>query len=184
MNIWRHLLRQGQKEYSASARLAAIACESLVFVFGIPAFLVWSAGLGSDRWRFALPLPLLVICLALAVLGIFLALWTVWVQFRYARGTPVPVMATQRLLTDGPYSLCRNPMALGSLVFYFGIAICLQSFTPVLAVVLFGLGLVTLIKLGEERELFLKFGDDYLLYKQHTPFLIPRLSILRRKSPP
>jgi protein-S-isoprenylcysteine O-methyltransferase Ste14 len=184
MNIWRHLVRQGQKEYSARARFAAIACESVVFVLGIPAFLVWSAGLGSDQWRFTLPLPLLVICLVLPVLGLFLALWTVWVQFRYARGTPVPVMATQRLLTNGPYSLCRNPMALGTLVFYFGIAICLQSFTPLLVVVLFGLGLVTLIKRGEERELFLKFGDEYLLYKQRTPFLIPRLSMLRRKSMP
>ena len=181
MNIWQHLVRQGQREYSARARFTAIAFESVVFVLGIPAFLVWSAGLGSNFWRFTLPFPFLAIFLVLSVLGLFLALCTVWVQFRYARGTPVPVMATQKLLTDGPYSLCRNPMALGTLVFYFGIAIFLQSFFPLLAVVFLGLCLVTLIKHGEERELLLKFGNDYLRYKQRTPFLIPRLSMLRRK---
>ena len=77
MNIWEYFVRQGRKEYSANARLAAIACESLVFVLGIPVLLVWSAGVGSDRWRFKLVLPLWVICLVLAVLGLFLALWTV-----------------------------------------------------------------------------------------------------------
>ena len=184
MSFWRHLVRQGRKEHSASARLAAIACESLVLVLGIPAFLVWSAGLGSDRWRFHMPLPVFVICLVVAVLGLLLGLWTVWVQFRHARGTPIPVMATQRLLTDGPYCLCRNPMAFGTLVFYFGIAICTQSFIPLLVVVLFGIGLVTLIKCGEVKELFLRFGDEYLRYKQRTPFLIPRFTFLRRKSRP
>ena len=184
MNIWRYLVRQGEREYSPSARLAAIACESLVFVLGIPAFLVWSAGGGSNRWRFPLALPLWVICLFLAVFGLLLALWTVWVQYRHARGTPLPVMATKRLLTDGPYSLCRNPMALGTLVYYFGIALCTQSFIPMMVVVGFGLFLFTCIKLVEEKELCLKFGDEYLVYKQRTPLLIPRLPFHRRKSNP
>lgn len=147
-------------------------------------FLVWSAGIGSDRWRFTLAFPLLVTCLLLAVFGLLLALWTVWVQFRHARGTPVPAMATKKLLTDRPYSLCRNPMALGTLMYYSGTVLYTRSFIPILVVMVFGLFLVSYIKLVEEKELFLKFGNDYLMYKRRTPLLMPRLRFHRRKSKP
>jgi protein-S-isoprenylcysteine O-methyltransferase Ste14 len=182
MNIWRHFTRLAQKEHSAGTRLAAMACESLIFVFGIPASLFWLSAVGSDRWRFKLSRALLVFCLVLAALGLFLALWTVWTQFRHARGTPVPIMATKKLLTDKPYSFCRNPMALGTLVFYFSIATFTSSFKAVLVVFLFALFLVAYIKLIEEKEVALRFGDEYSRYKQNTPFIIPRIASLRRKS--
>ena len=182
MNIWRHFTRQAQKEHSARARLTAIACGSLVFVFGIPAVLFWLSAVGSDRWRFKSSPVLVVVCLVLAGLGLSLALWTVWTQFRRARGTPVPIMATKKLLTDGPYSLCRNPMALGTFVFYFSIAALTSSFIPGLAVFLFALVLVAYVKLIEEKEMSLRFGDEYSRYRQNTPFIVPRLSFLRRKS--
>ena len=161
-----------------------MACESLIFVFGIPAFLFWLAATGSDRWRFKSSPALLVLCLVLAALGLCLALWTVWVQFRHARGTPVPIMATKKLLTDKPYSFCRNPMALGTLVFYFSIATVTSSFKPVLAVIVFALFLIAYIKLIEEKEMTLRFGDEYARYKQSTPFIIPRFSSLWRKLRP
>ena len=75
-------------------------------------------------------------------------------------------------------------MALGTLLFYSGIALCTQSFIPVLVVVVFGLFLMAWIKLIEEKELFLKFGDEYLAYKQRTSLLIPRLPYHRRKLKP
>jgi protein-S-isoprenylcysteine O-methyltransferase Ste14 len=182
MNMWRHIIRQAQKEYSVGARLAAMAGESLIFVFGIPALLFWFAAVGGDRWRFKLSPVLLVLCLILAVLGMSLGLWTVWVQFRKARGTPVPIMATKKLLMDRPYSWCRNPMALGTIVCYFSIATFTSSFMAVLAVFLFALFLMVYIKLIEEKEMSLRFGDEYARYKRSTPFIIPRLSLLWRKS--
>jgi protein-S-isoprenylcysteine O-methyltransferase Ste14 len=184
MSMWRYFVRQGQKEYAPRARLAALACESLVFVVGIPAFLIWTAAASSERWRFKSSTPLALVCLVVAALGLSLALWTVWVQFRHARGTPVPVMAIKKLLTDKPHSLCRNPMALGTLVFYFAIAILTGSFKPVVEVVLFGCFLVAYIKLIEEKEVTLRFGEEYFGYKQSTPFLVPRLSFPKRKSKP
>jgi hypothetical protein len=36
MNIWQQFVRQGRRGYSAGARLAAMACESLFFPLGIP----------------------------------------------------------------------------------------------------------------------------------------------------
>ena len=47
------------------------------------------------------------------------------------------------------------------------------SYTSLLFVVLFGLILLTYIKLVEEKELALRFGQEYLDYKKDTPFIIP-----------
>ena len=181
MNLWQHIARLARKEYSAGARLVAMAGESLVFVFGIPASLFWLSAAGSDRWRFKSSPALSVICLVAAALGLLLALWTVWEQFHHARGTPVPIMATKKLLTDKPYSLCRNPMVLGTLIFYFGIAVFTSSYKPMLAVFLFGLFLTAYVKLVEEKEMALRFGDEYSRYKQSAPFIFPRLSVLWKK---
>jgi protein-S-isoprenylcysteine O-methyltransferase Ste14 len=178
VNIWRHFARQAQKEYSAGARLAAMAGESLIFLFGIPAFLFWLAAVGGERWRFKSSPLLSASCLVLAALGLFLALWTVWVQFRRARGTPIPFMATKKLLTDKPYSFCRNPMALGTILFYLGIARFTASLKPVLAVILFACLLIAYVKLIEEKEMSLRFGEEYSQYKQSTPFIIPRFFLL------
>jgi protein-S-isoprenylcysteine O-methyltransferase Ste14 len=181
MNLWQHIAHLARKEYSTGARVAAMAGESLIFVFGIPASLFWLAATGSERWRFESPPMLSVLCLVLAALGLGFALWTCWMQFHRARGTPVPIMATQKLLIDGPYSFCRNPMVLGTLAFYFGIAGFTSSFKPMLAVALFALFLLSYIKLVEEKEMSLRFGDEYTRYKQSTPFIIPRPASFRRK---
>jgi protein-S-isoprenylcysteine O-methyltransferase Ste14 len=181
MKLWQHIARLSRKEYSTGARVAAMAGESLIFVFGIPASLFWLAAIGGERWRFGLSLDLSALCVAFTVLGLGFALWTCWVQFHHARGTPVPIMATQKLLTDGPYAFCRNPMVFGTLVCYFSIAFFTASFLPVLAVLLFALCLLAYIKLVEEKEMSLRFGDEYTRYKQSTPFIIPRPASFRKK---
>lgn len=145
MNIWQYIIQQARKEYSAGVRLAAMGCASLVFGFGIPAFLVWLSAVGTDRWRFKLPPALSAICLVIAALGLLLAAWTGWAQFRYARGTPIPIMPTKKLLTDKPYSFCRNPMGL-AILFYSGIAVYTASFLAMLAVLLFTPLLIACIK--------------------------------------
>jgi protein-S-isoprenylcysteine O-methyltransferase Ste14 len=85
-------------------------------------------------------------------------------------------MATQKLLTDGPYAICRNPMVLGALTYFLSVAILTSSFKAVLAVVIFGMGLVAYLKWIEEKELSLRFGEDYVRYRASTPFIIPRFS--------
>ncbi len=175
MNLVSAYLRQGQREYRVGARIAALSGASLIFLFGIPALLYWIAGTSSIRWIFALSPALEVTCAVVASAGLLFALWTVWVQFDRARGTPLPLMATQTLLIDGPYGLCRNPMALGALVFYFSVAVSSSSWKPVLAVFVFAVGLVAYIKLIEEKELALRFGDEYARYRKNTAFIFPRI---------
>ncbi len=72
-------------------------------------------------------------------------------------------------------------MALGTLAFYFGIAVFTASFKPVLAVLIFAICLLAYNKFIEEKELSARFGEEYARYKESTPFLVPR--IRARRSP-
>jgi protein-S-isoprenylcysteine O-methyltransferase Ste14 len=184
MELWRDMITIAQREYSARARLAAIGCEALVFVVAIPALLYWLSTLGGDRWRFRSSHAFLVVCLILAVLGLSLALWTVWTQHRHARGTPVPIMATKKLLTTGPYSLCRNPMLLGTILYYAGISTWTTSFIAMLGTVLFTILMIIFVKLVEEKEMLMRFGDEYSGYVRRTPFIVPRLIFPGRRPRP
>jgi protein-S-isoprenylcysteine O-methyltransferase Ste14 len=83
-------------------------------------------------------------------------------------------MATQKLVIQAPYTYCRNPMALGAFGMYLGVAILFHSIGVGIVVLLFTGLLLVYIKRVEEKEMEIRFGQEYLSYKQQTPFLIPR----------
>jgi protein-S-isoprenylcysteine O-methyltransferase Ste14 len=109
----------------------------------------------------------------LILVGVPIAVWTVIDQFTRARGTPLPVMATQRLLTDGPYAWSRNPMVFGTLCAYLGVSLLSGSWSSLIINVIFSGLLLGYLKLVEEHELAARFGEAYLDYKDRTSFLIP-----------
>ena len=84
---------------------------------------------------------------------------------RHARTSVNPNRPTTALLTEGPFRLSRNPMYLGMVVQYVGLALLVNSLW---AIVLLPLALIvvhlTVIK-REERYLEQKFGVEYLAYK-------------------
>jgi protein-S-isoprenylcysteine O-methyltransferase Ste14 len=102
-----------------------------------------------------------------------LAIWTVIAQIQLASGTPFPMIPTKKLIIIGPFKYCRNPMTLGTILAYSGIAILIGSYTSLLFVFLLLMILITYIKLVEEKELALRFGRDYVDYKKDTPFMLP-----------
>jgi protein-S-isoprenylcysteine O-methyltransferase Ste14 len=116
-----------------------------------------------------------VIGLPFTVAGWLFANWTVKAQFSLGKGTPIPLMATQKLVIKGPYIHCRNPMTLGTTVFYLGVAIWLGSISAIGLGLIYPIGILIYIKLIEEKELQERFGSEYLEYKKSTPFLIPSL---------
>jgi len=111
---------------------------------------------------------------ALAAVGGYTALSTVFAQIRLASGTPFPTHPTKKLLIVGPFRYCRNPMTLGTLMLYGGIAVAVGSFSALAVVALIGALLIAYLKIFEEKELQLRFGDEYAEYKKNTPFMIPR----------
>lgn len=107
--------------------------------------------------------------------GGWLALWAVLAEARIGLGTPLPMIPTRRLVAVPPYTYCRNPMALGTVIAYLGLAFWLGSISAILLVLVFGALLLGYVKVFEEKELEARFGSAYLEYKRTTPFLLPRV---------
>jgi protein-S-isoprenylcysteine O-methyltransferase Ste14 len=120
--------------------------------------------------------------LSLSFSGLFFASWSVYIQLKIGYGTPVPAVPTKRLITSGPYKYSRNPMALGTIVYYLGLAFILNSLSMIILIVFFATIFLSYIKLWEEKELEARFGDEYLEYKRRTPFLIPLIGGKRKLS--
>lgn len=77
------------------------------------------------------------------------------------------------LVTDGPYSISRNPLYFFSILAVFGIG--LQSGSIVLALAMAG-GVYAIFQwiIGKEEELLrAAFGDDFVRYRADVPRLIP-----------
>ena len=105
--------------------------------------------------------------------GAIFGLWSIIQQMTQAQGTPIPVMATQKLLIQGVFKYSRNPMLFGTLSAYLGVAFLAGSISSMVAVLLFTLLIITYVKTLEEKELELRFGQEYLAYKTSTPFFFP-----------
>jgi protein-S-isoprenylcysteine O-methyltransferase Ste14 len=171
------LLEQASHEYSPKHRSIALLCLAPIFLFILP-WLFIRLGARLDHWLHLPPvldLPFnLILGLLLLLPSWFFGVWSVYSQFTIGRGTPVPLMATQKLIVQAPYTYCRNPMALGAFGMYLGVAILFHSIGAGIVVLLLAGLLLFYIKRVEEKEMEIRFGQEYLAYKQHTPFLIPR----------
>jgi protein-S-isoprenylcysteine O-methyltransferase Ste14 len=114
-----------------------------------------------------------IIAVVMIVIGIVLIVWSISIQYSLGKGTPFPKVATQQLITSGPYAYSRNPMTLGALLLYLGVAIGMGSIPVILLVLIIFTALLTLIYNHETRELTERFGEEYLAYQKRTAFLVP-----------
>jgi protein-S-isoprenylcysteine O-methyltransferase Ste14 len=163
-------------EASEGKRLLALVVGALIFPTCIPATLVLllpqvdnRMGIGS----FYVGYGNIAIGVIAIIMGGFLAFWTIIAQIKLASGTPFPMLPTRKLLIIGPFRYCRNPMTLGTIVAYSGVAVMVGSYTALLVVALFSSMLLVYLKLIEEKELEMRFGQGYLEYRRNTPFLLP-----------
>jgi len=170
--------RATQRQYARRGRITALLLGQALFLVGYPAFIVLGAWL-LDGWldlpRFVHSSLNAVLAIPLVVAGLILVEWTIALQFSQGLGTPLPIVATRRLITTGPYRYSRNPMAAGTTIVYLGIAVGLGSLPAVALASIYPLVITVYTKLVEEKELALRFGPDYSEYKQRTPFVLPRL---------
>ncbi len=122
--------------------------------------------LGLEPYNIVLAVPLIVF-------GLFFISWAAWAQWHIGKGTPAPMAPTQKLVVSGPYAYCRNPMMFGSLLYYLGLIILVNSATGIIIVAIIEALYALYVKFIEEKELELRFGKEYVEYKKRTPFLIP-----------
>ena len=166
-----------ERENSKAQRMMVVILGGIVFWIITPFFIVVGSAF-RDPWlslpRFFHRVVSTIIALVFMVAGWFFANWTVKVQFSLMRGTPIPMMATQKLVVKRPYTYYRNPMTLGTTAYYLGVAIWTGSLSALLLAMIYPMGISIYIKLVEEKELEQRFGLEYLEYKRRTPFVVPR----------
>jgi len=166
-----------KREHSTGQWLVTLALAGLLIV-GIIPFLVVVASLAIDS-RLGLPdfyvgdiNPIAGLILAMSGLGF--ALWSIQAQITIGQGTPVPMIPTKKLVVQAPFTYCRNPMTLGTILAYLGLCIWIGSISALVIVMILTTGLLLYIKLLEEKELEVRFGAEYLEYKRRTSFILPR----------
>ncbi|MHC4621557.1 MAG: methyltransferase family protein [Planctomycetota bacterium] len=166
-------------------RVLCFLAGCIVFLVIIPGGYVLVAGF-FNRW---VSIPCgrrveLTLAGISGTVGPLITLWSVWTQWIVGRGGPTPLAPTRKLITTGPYAYCRNPLHLGTILYVFAFGTFLANLTVGLICFLFEAIAVTgYVKGIEEKELALRFGLDYLEYKQNTPFLIPGIRRSRASHP-
>ena len=122
---------------------------------------------------------LLWLGVALLAIGTVLYLRCVWDFAVSGGGTPAPIDAPKRLVTNGVYRYSRNPIYVAVLIAIAGWASLFQA--PVLLI--YGVALFALysffVQRHEEPHLTREFGDEYAAYMATTGRWLPRL---RRKD--
>jgi protein-S-isoprenylcysteine O-methyltransferase Ste14 len=166
-----------QREHSAARRTAVTLLAGPVLV-GLLPFLVAGLGPRLDR-RLGLPSLRIgrvnrLVGGLLLVLGFSLGFWSIFTQLTRGRGTPPPVMPSQELLTEGPFRYCRNPLTLGTILAYLGVAVVARTIAGAVLVLSLAASLLVYLKRLEEGELAERFGEAYLAYRREVPFIIPR----------
>jgi protein-S-isoprenylcysteine O-methyltransferase Ste14 len=166
-----------KRDHSAGQWLITLALAGLLIVVTIP-FLMVIASLAIDRWLglpgFAVGAINPIAGFIMAVLGLGLGLWSIQAQITIGRGTPVPMVPTKKLVVQAPFTYCRNPMTLGTILAYLGVCVWIGSIAALVIALILSLSLILYIKLLEEKELEARFGAEYLAYKRRTPFILPR----------
>ena len=129
-------------------------------------FLTWlfpiGPGLAGGNWLG------LAVGTTFAALGLALGVASV-LQFRRAGTSVVPGEPSTTLVQSGPFSLTRNPIYIGFVLLYFGLAIVLTSawmlllLVPVLFILQHG------VVKREEAYLLEKFGEPYRKYSARVP---------------
>ena len=80
----------------------------------------------------------------------------------------------ETLITEGPYSVCRNPLYFFSLLGAVGVGLCTETLLfPLVFLVLFALYYPFVIK-SEERRLKQLFGAQFDRYAGRVPAFFPR----------
>lgn len=183
------MVQQDQRRREALRWLGSIG---IFYVLG-PAWILASARL-YPRLLPVLPEVVLSVGVralgaALAAFGLALAVASMATMVRVGAGHPFDLTGkerlsrpTQRLLDRGVYAWSRNPMGLGDLLLYAGLALAISSLPSLLVNVPAYASLVWWNhRFNERRGLIERFGSEWLAYERRTPWLVPGPGTLLRR---
>jgi protein-S-isoprenylcysteine O-methyltransferase Ste14 len=90
-------------------------------------------------------------------------------RFRLAGTSVVPGQPSTALVVEGPYHVTRNPIYIGFVLVYFGLAVMLTSVWVLLLLIPVLIVLQRSVVKPEEDYLERQFGEDYRKYKARVP---------------
>lgn len=116
----------------------------------------------------------------IALSGELIRIWSV--SFAGSETRTTSGVGGTYLVTQGPYSVVRNPLYIGNIMLYVGIGIMSMSFFPYLQIfaLMFFIFQYYCIILAEEEFLEVKFGNIFSLYKNSVNRFLPSF----KKLPP
>jgi protein-S-isoprenylcysteine O-methyltransferase Ste14 len=143
------------------------------------------------RFRSYTPLPLLALTLLLgdasyasvatgfgvAVVGLLIRFWGARAAGPLIRVVDAP--GGSELVTYGPFAYVRNPLYLGNILMYTGVAVMSGIWWIAVLGLAYFLFQYTLIVHGEEAYLQRTFGDQFVHYTARVHRFIPRLTPYR-----
>ena len=186
MKIAEKVAETSNEPPSFRRRFLAKALPVFVFGFFFPALLFFIPKYILDRTlgfqTFLTPVVRALLGGSLITLGTIFIFLPIRSQRIIGKGTPMPLMATQKLVTQGLYRYCRNPIYFGVVSLFYGISVLFDSISSLVMVSIFSVTILLFARFIEENELEKRFGDVYLAYKEDTPFFIPTPPILRRNK--
>lgn len=143
-----------------------------MFAIAITCLILFSSSVWEDRAP--------MVSSSLFLVGIFLvaiaSLGRLWCSL-YIGG-----YKTEKLITVGPYSTCRNPLYFFSLLGGIGVGLASENLT-IPFIILCGFCLYyPFVILSEQKHLLNIYGEEYDAYKCTTPSFFPKLSLLREPT--
>lgn len=155
------------------AQRITLAVHYLVAIFlGAAILTATRLGLSAPLWPVPLAPWLGLVVMLLSGLILLLVVFNLALK---GLGAPFAIALTRLVVTDWMYAWTRNPMVVSALAFLVGLGLWLGSglfLVWVLAIV--SPALLVFLKVYEERELEIRFGQAYLEYKDRTPMLLPK----------
>lgn len=169
--IGRRLLDQ-QPTVERADLVTTILHYLVAILFGSAVITATDFGLSSLSWSIPIPSWLGLLLMAIGGTSILIAIINLAIK---GLGAPFAVALTRLVAAEWIYAWTRNPMVLSALAFLIGLGLWLQSTLFLVWVIIVVCPVIFLfLKVYEERELEIRFGEAYLEYKARTPMFFPR----------
>lgn len=136
-------------------------------------------GVRADRalgWSRVIPAPWnLLGFLLLFSAGIFVVWYTYGYLAIMGEGSPATHLGgTRRLVTTGPFALCRHPSIIGKFLGVLGLGVLVGSPTFLFIIIpLLTLYSLLTARFMQERRCVALWKEDYLAYRRSTPLVLP-----------
>lgn len=128
--------------------------------------------MGAPTWPISLPPWLGLVLMLIGGLAVLFVIFNLAIK---GLGAPFAVSFTRVVAAEWMYAWTRNPMVVSALAFLVGLGLWLQSaLFLVWLLVVVSPAFFIFLRVYEERELEIRFGEAYLEYKSKTPMFIPR----------